>query len=386
MCSHSLKRITRDYLAERKAMHDPLNLPEPKPDIRVRHVVTNQAVIQSQRRLTHDTDELVVALRPGSTPMRAHAGQFATIKFPGIQRPRPYSFARDPNSEGPGNFTFYIRQVVGGEVSAWLASGNRSGAAVEISGPLGNFGLDQSLDPMLCVAGGSGISAIVALLEFAATKQVRRDCYFYYGARTSNDLYCEDVIDAIAKQWHADARFQFVQVLSEEPSLTDWEGSRRFVTDAVNNDLIISQALAPNETSVFFCGPPPMIAAGTTMLVNSGLSSQRIFCDAFEDARSPAPVIDNRKCVLCDECLLVKPVSNCIVETAGLEFDKTGNVSRVNPVNPAHSSGLYYNTLFIDENACIRCYACVNACPHGAISPEYSVAKSLRQKKPASVS
>ena len=160
-------------------MRDPFRLPEPPAGPNTSHVVTNQAVIQSQRPLTHDTDELVTALRPGSAPLHARAGQFATIKFTGIQRARPYYFARDPWAGTATEFTFYIRRITGGEVSDWLAQQNRRGAAVELTGPLGRFGIDESTGSMLCVAGGSGMSAVIALLEYAAAKQVRRDCYFF---------------------------------------------------------------------------------------------------------------------------------------------------------------------------------------------------------------
>ncbi len=363
-------------------MRDPFRLPEPPAGPNTSHVVTNQAVIQSQRPLTHDTDELVIALRPGSAPLHARAGQFATIKFPGIQRARPYSFARDPWAGTATEFTFYIRRITGGEVSDWLAQQNRRGAAVELTGPLGRFGIDESTGSMLCVAGGSGMSAVIALLEYAAAKQVRRDCYFFYGARTSSDLYGTELIDTIAKQWHRDARFSFIPVLSEERSHNDWDGLRGFVTDVVKSQLIDSNALDIDKTSAFFCGPPPMIAAGTAMLVEAGLSAARIFSDGFEDASSAAPVIDNRQCVLCDECLLVKPINNCIVETAGVDLGIDGSISQLTPIYPAHSSGLYYNMLVIDPNVCIRCYACVDACPHGAISPTHSITKSLRQKSP----
>ena len=105
-----------------------------------------------------------------------------------------------------------------------------------------------------------------------------------------------------------------------------------------------------------------------------------MFFDKFEDARSPAPVIDNSKCVLCDECLLVKPTADCIVETAKLsDIKDNGRFSNIKRVDPAFTSGLYYNTLYINEDKCIRCYACVHACPHKAISPNHDLEpKTLR--------
>ena len=361
-------------------MRDPLRLPEPRSEIRHSRIVVNRAVIKSQRALTYDTYEIVVACAEGSAVIHATAGQFVTLRIPGITQPRPYSLARDPAAESTGEHTFYIRLVPDGEVSGWLAKRDRTGSEIEIAGPLGRFGLDDSGRPMICIAGGSGMSAIVALIQHACARQVNRDCFFFYGARTQADLYCEEEIGEIAARWHPDKTFKFVQVLSEEPSDSGWTGPRGFVTDHVDREWIHGGKISVDNASAFFCGPPPMIEAGAKTLIQSGMPEERIFRDVFEDARSPAPVIDNRKCVLCDECLLVKPVDDCIVETSGLDLGGNGRVDGFRPIKPAHSSGLYYNTLFIDETKCIRCYACVNVCPHDAISPDYVVTNTLRQQ------
>ena len=83
---------------------------------------------------------------------------------------------------------------------------------------------------------------------------------------------------------------------------------------------------------------------------------------------------------MCDECLLVKPTSGCIVETAKLgNLKANGKYSTIERIDPAFTSGLYYNSLYINEDECIRCYACVHACPAKAISPNYDLEpKTLR--------
>jgi len=112
-----------------------------------------------------------------------------------------------------------------------------------------------------------------------------------------------------------------------------------------------------------------MIDAGIDILVSAGMDKKRMLFDKFEDMSSPAPVIDNTKCVLCDECLMVKPQQNCIIEASQITRNSNGDITSYERVAPAVSSPLYYNSLFIDESECIRCYACVEACPTKAISP-----------------
>ena len=78
-------------------------------------------------------------------------------------------------------------------------------------------------------------------------------------------------------------------------------------------------------------------------------------------------IVDPR-CVLCDECLKVKPVEGCIVEIAGLVRDDTGCITGYEKVQSGVTDSLYYNRLWIDQSQCIRCGQCEAACPVNAIT------------------
>ena len=370
--------------AANKNFHDPFDhyireLPVPDPEIRGRRVRINQGSILRITHRTHDTLELVIRCDPDSPPLHAVAGQYATLKVPGVRKSRSYSFAKAPEDEQPGEHTFFIRLVPGGELSGWLDNGDRIGERVEIAGPLGNFQLDTSDDAMVCIAGGSGMSAVAAIVGHATNLGVARDCYFFYGARTQKDLYCQEEMRVIRDQWHRDHTFEFIPVLSEEPEDSDWDGARGLVTAHVKSEYLDQGRLPTDGIKAYFCGPPPMIDHGVQALTEAGLGDENIFCDKFEDASSPAPVIDNTKCVLCDECLLVKPVPNCLVEATNFKASGDGLAFSFEHVQPARTSGLYYNSLYIDEEECVRCFACVDACPHDAISVDYDrTPKTLR--------
>ena len=367
-----------------KKFHDPFDhyireLPVPDPEIKGRRVRINQGTIKSITHLTHDTLELVVRCDPASQPLGGAAGQYATLKVPGIRKSRSYSFAKTPEDENPGEHTFYIRLVPGGELSGWLAEGDRAGEPVELAGPLGTFGLDASGDTMVCIAGGSGMSAIAAIVKHAANLGVARDCYFFYGARTQKDLYCHEEMQAVGERWNPAHSFEFIPVLSEEPEDSDWSGPRGLVTAFVKNEYLDRGRLRTPGIKAYFCGPPPMIDHGVEVFAGAGLGDENICFDKFEDASSPAPVVDNTKCVLCDECLLVKPVANCLVEAANFKMNGGDFALSFEQVQPARTSGLYYNSLYIDEGECVRCFACVDACPHDAISVDYDrTPKTLR--------
>ena len=78
---------------------------------------------------------------------------------------------------------------------------------------------------------------------------------------------------------------------------------------------------------------------------------------------------------------MYKRQAGCIVETAKLgKLKDNGKYADIERIDPAYTSGLYYNTLYINEDECIRCYACVHACPAKAISPQYDLEpKTLRE-------
>jgi formate dehydrogenase major subunit len=74
------------------------------------------------------------------------------------------------------------------------------------------------------------------------------------------------------------------------------------------------------------------------------------------------------KCVLCDECLKVKPVEGCIVEVADLLRDEEGRITGYRRVEAGRTDSLYYNRLWIDQSQCVRCGRCEAVCPVDAIS------------------
>jgi NADPH-dependent glutamate synthase beta subunit-like oxidoreductase len=78
--------------------------------------------------------------------------------------------------------------------------------------------------------------------------------------------------------------------------------------------------------------------------------------------------IIDAKCVLCDECLKVKPVEGCIVEIAGLLRDEEGRITGYRRVEAGHTDSLYYNRLWIDQSQCVRCGRCEAVCPVNAIT------------------
>jgi len=235
--------------------------------------------------LTHDIKEIVVRCESGFKRDML-AGQYAEITVAGISTPRSYSFAKSPRNELEGEFSFYIRQVPGGEFTDWLFAENRVGVAVSLSAPYGQFYHRPLGSQMVCIAGGSGMSAINAILEDCVLDQVQRNCIFLFGARTQQDLYCAEDMQRIKEQWHKDYTFDYVPVLSAEPEESGWTGPTGFVTSYFQENYVDTGAIDLKEAQGYLCGPPPMIDAGIESLKSAGISEESIYFDKFLDASS----------------------------------------------------------------------------------------------------
>lgn len=244
----------------------------------VHPLIRTSVRIAAIRRLTHDILELTIEL---DEPLRYTAGQYADLSVPGeIDEPRSFSFATPPEPAGVRRIVFHVRLLPGGQLSGWLAHADRLGTSVQLEGPYGDFWLRKSDAPILCLAGGTGMAPIKALLEQALRDGVCRDVVYLFGARTQRDLYSVEEMNALARAWPTG--FRFVPVLSEEPANSGWSGRRGMVTEHLND-----VAFNVPTRHAYMCGPPPMLDAALGILARLGVPQQRIHFDKFLDRSHP---------------------------------------------------------------------------------------------------
>ncbi len=246
------------------------------PDHPLLHV---EGKILLQRPLTHDIVEIGIRL---DGPLEYTAGQYAELRVPGRLGPRAYSFALGAQRRDKDYATFFCRLVPGGDFTEWLFAQDRIGTRLTVAGPFGNLWLRPGSSPVLCVAGGSGLAPIKALLEDAHDAGVEREFVFVFGARTERDLYCLAEIAALRTYWQD--RFTFVPVLSEESADSHSEVGRGLVTDAI-------AGLPPEflgSCVVYACGPPPMVDAVERQLGALRGEDASFYADRFLDKSSRA--------------------------------------------------------------------------------------------------
>ncbi len=151
---------------------------------------SNDGKIISAKNLTHDIKELVIKC-DGDVDHSGMAGQYSDIKIASIDDPRSYSYAKAPKQENPGEFTFYVRLVPNGKFTEWLFAEDRTGEEVRLTGPYGQFYRRDEDTTMVCIAGGSGMSAIKAILEDSAAQQIKRRLFILvWCAYSGRPLLC----------------------------------------------------------------------------------------------------------------------------------------------------------------------------------------------------
>lgn len=243
----------------------------------------NNATIKIAEMLTNDIMKIVIET-DNDVDHNEIAGMWAELSIPGLDRPRSYSFASAPHNAKPREFTFFIRKVSGGKFTEWLFDENRDpDECVIINGPFGSFYLREKKTPFICIAGGSGLAPIKALLEDAAKNNIERDVIFLFGARTQEDLYCMKELSEIKDQWDKKVNFDFIPVLNMEPEDSDWSGARGLVTDFFEKEYIKHQGIKIEGWQAYLCGPPPMVDAAQAVLEKNGLKTKDIFFDKFTD-------------------------------------------------------------------------------------------------------
>jgi len=193
---------------------------------------------------------------------------------------RAFSIASAPSSAG--EIELNIRRVPGGAATGWVHDTLRCGDTVRFSGPYGRFFVRQSQHeaeqlPYLFLAGGSGLSSPRSMILDLLEKGCTRPIALVNGARSQAELYHHSEFVALAAQH---AHFSYVPVLSNEPEDSGWTGARGFVHDA-------AKAHFANDfrgRKAYLCGPPLMIDACITTLMQGRLFERDIYTEKFISA------------------------------------------------------------------------------------------------------
>lgn len=214
-------------------------------------------------------------------PLEFLPGQFVAIRFAGLDGYRAYSMTS--SYDGGPTLSFLVKRLPGGGASQQIFADGFGGQQIEIFGPLGGAVFQPEEDQnVLCIAGGSGVAGMLAILDAA-----RRDDYFsnhhghlFFGLRQIEDAFWLEELSAFAA---SNRGLEVTVALSDEPPPSHpGPGNLNYESGFVHEVAAKAMQGQYENTIAYVAGPPIMVDRSLRNLVSEGhLSADRIRYDKY---------------------------------------------------------------------------------------------------------
>ncbi len=230
--------------------------------------------VDSITPLTHDIRRFGLVPDDGARiPHRA--GQFINLvaKIPSAKAQviRCFSFATPSSVED--RVDIIVRLNPHGVMTPHLFNEVKAGDKLSLIAPFGTFHLQDSKKPCVWIAGGSGLSPFLGMLQDLIEQgNGDRTVHLFFGAVKPGDLYYVDLLGQIAKEhpW-----FQFT------PALSGNEHSDVCMEYGLITDVVTRRVADASDCEGYLCGSPGMLQACIKVLTEKGAKRENIFYDRF---------------------------------------------------------------------------------------------------------
>jgi len=206
------------------------------------------------------------------------AGQYINlfVDCGGIRTSRPYSISSSPTQTGYYDIT--VRRIDDGFVSNYLLDEMKVGDGFESTSPSGNFHHDPLFhgDDLVFLAGGSGITPFMSMIQEMADRNLSRKICLLYGSRTHDDIIFHERLQEISRRH---LNFSYIPVISEPPA--EYAGHTGFIT----SDLIKKVVPDISSKTFYLCGPELMYAFCLQEMEKLGVKKRRTRIEVFGQPR-----------------------------------------------------------------------------------------------------
>jgi Na+-transporting NADH:ubiquinone oxidoreductase subunit F len=197
---------------------------------------------------------------------------------------RAYSMANYPGEKGIIKLNVRIASpppgqaaIPPGQVSSYIFN-LQPGDDVTITGPFGEFFMDDSNSEIILIGGGAGMAPLRShVFDLFKAKKTKRKVSFWYGGRSLKEVFYTDQFEEIAQEHD---NFDFHLALSDPLPEDNWTGHTGFI-HMVLFEQYLKDHPAPEEINYYLCGPPMMNQAVFDMLDSLGVESENIHFDDF---------------------------------------------------------------------------------------------------------
>lgn len=209
-------------------------------------------------------------------------GQYLTFQFrvPGSDKPvvRCYSLSDAPDST---RYRVSIKRVLpSGLVSNFVHDQVRGGALVDARAPSGHFFLDlDARGPVVLLAGGVGITPLLAMVNALVKQGARRETWLFYGMRQPDEALQRPHLEALAREHD----WLKIHLCFSDYQPVQGNGPLQEHRARVGVDLL-KQVLPASNYNFYICGPPPMMQSLTEGLAAWGVPENHVHFEAFGPA------------------------------------------------------------------------------------------------------
>ena len=160
------------------------------------------------------------------------------------------------------------REAAGRGASAWLHEQARVGRQLQAFVPVNDFALVEDAPASVLIAGGIGVTPILAMVERLAA--LRRPWRLHYSVRGARDLAFGERLQALAAAGGGELCVHF-----------SGDGGGRL-------DLRTIAATAPAGAHLYACGPNPMLDDFVAAAAAAGVDAARVHIERFGATAAPA--------------------------------------------------------------------------------------------------
>lgn len=154
----------------------------------------------------------------------------------------------------------------------------KPGDEVTISGPYGEFFVQETQNEMMFIGGGAGMAPMRShIFDQFKNRHTNRKTTFWYGGRSLKELFYVDEFQKIANE---NENFEFHIALSDALPEDHWTGYTGFIHQVILENYLKDHP-NPEDIEYYICGPPMMLQAVLKMLDNLGVTPDMIHYDDF---------------------------------------------------------------------------------------------------------
>ncbi|NXY20003.1 NB5R4 reductase, partial [Atrichornis clamosus] len=221
----------------------------------------------SKTEVTHDT-KLFCFMLPKGTHLRVPTGQHVYLKqiIAGTEVVKPYTPVlpflpldfQEP-SHHDGVHIYLMIKIYSSGLFTQALDHLQIGDYIFVSNPEGNFKKSQvqTSEDLLLLAGGTGFTPMVKLLNFALTEvHCLRTVKLIFFNKTENDILWRNQLEQLALK---DERFE-VQFILSQPT-KDWVGKQGRISSSLLSEFV-KRSRRDSKVLICICGPTPFTEQG----------------------------------------------------------------------------------------------------------------------------